>query len=269
MKKPKIAFVLSGGSALGFAHLGVLQELLDNGIVPDMVVGTSMGAVVGGGYVCGLTIDEMINFAHKMNVGKFVDLNFKPLGIFGGKRITNLLQQVYGDKTDEDTICQFACVAADVITGEQVVLSRGKILDMVRASMNIPGLLVPIEYDGKLLVDGGCVNNLPDDIARDMGADIVISIDVLSNSYCCKKPKNTVDTLFTCLNMLQNTISKYKPNNSDIIIAPALNKIGQNDFKNESTDYAIEVGKEECHKHIAQIKDIIAHYKKNKKAKSK
>ncbi len=264
MKKPKIALVLSGGSALGFAHLGVLQELLAEGIRPDIVVGTSMGAVVGGGYACGLSVDEMISYANKMRLSKFFDINFKPMGVFGGNKVAKLLTKVYGDTTITDCICDFATISCDIITGNEVVLHEGKVIDMVRASMNIPGLLVPISYQDMLLVDGGMVNNYPDDVAKDLGADIVIGVDVLRESYPGVKPKNSIMAIFNSMHIAQNTIYKYKPSYSDIVLTPVLKGIDQSSYNSTAIQNAIIEGRRECKSKMENIKAIISHWREDK-----
>lgn len=265
MREPKIALVLSGGSALGFSHVGVIEELGKAGIKIDIVVGTSMGAVVGGAYAIGMTTQDMLKFAYKMHFLKFVDINFKPMGMFEGRKITDLLETIYGDKTHDDCICDFVAVSANIVDGQQVLLDSGKVLDSVRASMNIPGLLVPIEREGKLLIDGGVVNNYPDDIAKSMGADIIIGVDCLRNSYYNDKPKNAIMALFNSLQIIQNTMYKYKPSYTDVLITPNLKGMVQTDFKKESIDYAIEVGRQEAKKNIDKINKIINDWKKKNK----
>ncbi len=261
MKKPKIALVLSGGSALGFAHVGVLEELLKADIKPDIVVGTSMGAVVGGAYAAGLTIDEMLKNVYKMNIFKFVDINFNKTGMFNGSKINKLFDNIYQDITTEQCICKLVTVTADIVTGKEIILDNGKVKDMVRASMNIPGLLVPIEKEENFLIDGGVVNNYPDDIAKNLGADIIIGVDVLRENYPNKKPKNLMVSLFNSLTMLQNELYKYKPSFTDVLITPSLRDMAQTDFKKEAVDYAINIGREEGKKHINKIKEIINNWK--------
>lgn len=263
MKEPKIALVLSGGASLGFAHVGVLDELIKAGIKPDIIVGTSMGAVVGGAYACGLGIEDMMKYVYKMSLMKFVDINFQPQGAFGGTRVTELLSKIYEDKNISDCICEFATIAVDIDEGTQVIMNSGKVLDAVRASMNIPGLLVPYEVDGRSYIDGGIINNYPDDVAKDMGADIIIGVDVLKNSYSHSKPKNFVVTLFKSLQLLQNTLYEYKELCSDVIIAPDLKQMSMADFKKDSVDYAINTGREEAKKYIQKIKRIIREKKKH------
>jgi len=224
-----------------------------------------MGAVVGGAYACGLSLDEMMKYAYKMSFAKFVDINFKPMGFFSGNKITSLLSKVYGDATNKDCICQFATIACDIISGKQVVMTEGKVVDMVRASMNIPGLLVPIPYNDMLLVDGGMVNNYPDDIARDLGADIVIGVDVLRESYCFAKPKSAVMALFNSMHLAQNTLYKYKPSYSDITLTPILRDIDQTNYKREAIDKAILEGRRECRERMEEIKAIIDDWRKDKK----
>ncbi len=260
--RPKIALVLSGGASLGFAHIGVLDVLLENGIEPDIIVGCSMGAIVGGAYAAGLTPKNMMKYVGKMSLLKFVDINFNNTGVFGGRRINRLLGHIYGEVEAKDAKCKFATIAVDIAKGKQIVLEEGKLVDIVRASMNIPGLLVPKDIDGQLLVDGGVMNNYPDDVAVELGADIVIGVDVLRNSYPVGKPKNMLMTVFNSMQILQLQLYKYKPSHTDVLLAPSLGEYTQDDFSKETSNRLIQIGRDITIDNLYQIKNVIKSWKK-------
>ncbi len=209
-ERPTVALVLSGGAALGFAHTGVLKVLEEVGMPIDMVVGTSMGAIIGGFYAAGYSpqdigtiaaeIDWPVMFtdsiarhyylyrARTVSERYFLEAGFDRDGIhlggglIAGQNITSFFERLtlkVPDNTDFDALAvPFRAVAADVISGEEVVFASGSLSDAMRASMTIPGLLAPYRVGDRFLVDGGVVNNLPVDVAREMGADIVIAVEV-------------------------------------------------------------------------------------------
>ncbi len=208
----RIGLVLSGGGARGLAHVGVLKVLEAEGIRPDIVVGTSMGSIVGGLYASGYSAGEIELIARQLDWSRTFDdapprrhqpytvrqldagLNSDirlsvtregislPRGVLQGQNLGLVLDelfQVNGDSLRlENLPIPFAAVAADLETGQAVVLDKGDVSLAVRASMSIPGALEPVEYGGRLLVDGGIANNMPVDVARAMGADVIIAVDV-------------------------------------------------------------------------------------------
>jgi len=263
MKKPKIGLVLSGGAALGYAHIGVIKRLLEDGIEPRIVVGTSMGAVVGGGYAMGVSVDDMIAKSEKMGMTKFFDFNFPTTGLFTGKRMTKFLKTIYKETTDKDLKCKFATVACDLVTGKQVVLRKGSLVDMIRPSMNIPGIFVPVRLGDMKLVDGGIINNYPDDVANKMGADIIIGVDVLKNSYSDSHLTNPLMVLFNSLQLLQNELYRHKNLVTDVLIAPNLKMFNQADFKKGFVKEFIEVGYRACDEQMGKIKKLITNWEKD------
>ena len=210
-QRPKIGLVLSGGGARGFAHIGVLKKIEQLNIPIDVVVGTSMGSIIGGLYAIGLTPDEIEkgvqgidwtvvfndyarrefrSFRRKLDDQRFSPkrigvtsegLRLSP-GLIDGQQIELALDRLAYPGfhiTDFDKLrLPYRAIATDIETGDAVILGKGNIAKAMRASMSIPGALPPIKYDGKLLVDGGIGNNVPVNVARDMGADIVIVVDV-------------------------------------------------------------------------------------------
>ena len=210
--RDKIGLVLAGGCARGIAHVGVIRALEEMQIPVDMIAGTSMGALVGGLYATGMDAGDLRRVVAEMDwqlaftdgisrdeqpIRRKADdydypikisLAFKdgelsfPLGLIQGQQVRMIIKDlmVEADHIDDfDKLpIPYRAVATDIESGEAYVFDGGTMVTAMRASMSIPGLLAPVEYDGRLLVDGGVANNVPVDVARDMGADRVITIDI-------------------------------------------------------------------------------------------
>ncbi len=267
-ERERVGLVLSGGAARGLAHIGVLKALEEQGVVIDAIAATSMGAVVGGLYAAGYSIAELeqlalevdwqqalsdapsredIPFRRKQDDRDFLvkqKLSFRddgslglPLGVLQGQNLALLLEKLFaraGAVEDFDQLpIPFRAVAADISTGEVVVFSQGHLALAVRASMSIPALLTPVAVDGRLLVDGGISNNIPVDIARQMGVDRVIVADIGS-------PLATTESLHTVFDILNQSVGLLTRRNSDaqlatlqsqdILVQPELAGYGLTDF---------------------------------------
>jgi NTE family protein len=175
--------VLSGGAARGLAHIGVLDRLYRARIPVDLVIGTSAGAIFGALYAAGIEPAKMrrivlakLRWLHFVSL---VDVTLPKSGLIGGKKLIRILRELLGGDLDfQDLQKPFACVAVDIDSGEEVVMREGSVLEAIRASISIPGIFSPVRWNGHYLVDGGILNNLPVDVARNMGADFVIAINV-------------------------------------------------------------------------------------------
>ncbi len=257
-EQPKVALVLSGGAALGFAHVGVIEELIENNINIDLVVGASMGAIVGAGFASGVKIDDMKQASKNMRLTKMFDINFKKGGLFSGRRLTTLLKQIYKVKLIEDMPIEFACVAVDIVSGQVCALKKGDLVTAVRASMSIPGMFLPVKCENRLLIDGGVLNNFPDDIAKEMGADIVIGVDVIKNySYCHTHAKSMVDSVMNAFCLVNKKMEEVLPNHTDVLIEPKQSEVFQMSFKKDLIMKSIEAGRLACREKIEEIKKII------------
>ena len=257
MDRKKVALVLSGGAALGLTHIGVIKALEKYKVPIDIVVGTSMGALVGSAYCSGLSVKEMTDFACKFNKSNFFDVNFNMSGIFSGKGVMRSINKFLPDKNIEDFKRTFACVSCELYSQQEVVFTSGNVREAVRASLSIPGIFVPVEKDDKLYVDGGMINNLPEDVAVKLGADIIISVDVLSNYKISKKPRNIMDTLVYSMNVMIKEIQKRKKKYSDVLIQPEITGLNQLSFGKANTQTFIKIGAKETEKHIEQILKLI------------
>jgi NTE family protein len=180
MRKTKIGLALGGGVARGWAHIGVLRSLSQAGIVPDIIAGTSMGAVVGGCYAAG-ELDRLEGFARELTRRKvlgFLDFNLGGSGLINGQRLTHLLDEHLDGLPIEALKRQFVAVATEIGTGHEVWLTRGRLVDAMRASYALPGIFKPVRYADRWLFDGALVNPVPVSVCRALGARYVIAVNI-------------------------------------------------------------------------------------------
>jgi len=192
--RPVFALALGGGAALGYSHLGVLEVLEEEGLRPDLVLGASMGSIVGGLYCAGLPLDEIAAQAEGLGILQLIDWQLGGLGIFEWGRVRRRLEPLVGDLRLEDCPTPLVCVTTDLRSGERVPLRRGPLLDAMLASATIPGLYEPVSWEGRLLVDGGLVDEVPVFSAREAGADIVVAVDV-SHPLLAEELRGPVDVM--------------------------------------------------------------------------
>ncbi len=181
----QLGYALGGGAARGLFHIGVLGVLEEYGLKPDIIAGTSMGAIIGALYASGLKTSDLKQIACNINWKQIVRLTdvitLPKSGLIQGKRIVALLRSILGDIDFSHLQCKYATVAVDLYTGEQVVFTEGSLIEAIRASISIPGIFTPVRYEGRYLVDGGLVNVVPVSVCRDLGADFVIGVNVIPN----------------------------------------------------------------------------------------
>jgi len=182
---PRIGLALSGGGARGLAHIGVLSVLEREKIPVDYLSGTSMGGLIAAGYAAGLSPEQMEQEALRMGslrrVLALADPSLPRSGLLEGKKVQEYLVEQIGHCTFDDLRIPLTLVAVDLNAGKEVHLHQGRVADAVRATVALPGVFKPVERDGQMLVDGGVLNHLPSDVARQMGANIVIAVDVSVN----------------------------------------------------------------------------------------
>ena len=180
--KPRVGLALGSGSARGWAHIGVIRALEQAGIRPDYVCGTSIGALVGAAYATG-ELDRFEQWVLGLGVKEVVGFMDVGLGggLFKGERLMSFFRDQFADRPIEQLAMPFAAVATSLHNGAEIWLRRGSTLDAVRASIAMPGLFAPVLYDGMVLVDGGLVNPVPVSLARAMGADLLIAVDLSSD----------------------------------------------------------------------------------------
>lgn len=256
--KPKIGLALGSGGARGFAHLGVLKVLYNAGIRVDMIAGSSMGALIGSFYASGLSIDEMYKIALAFKRKYFLDFTIPKMGFIAGKRVKELIHLFTKGKNIEELDIPLAIVATDLYEGKKVIFKKGLVADAVRASIAIPGIFVPEKINGKLLVDGGVIDRVPVSVVKDMGADIVIAVDV-SNVKKTKEITSIFDVILQSLDIMQDELVFHSEIASDIMIRPSVEQYSSREFSNIKE--IIEIGEQEAEKHLVNIDKLIANWK--------
>ncbi len=182
-RKPRIGLVLGGGAARGWAHIGVIRALEKAGIQPDLVCGTSIGALIGAVYATG-ELDQFEEWVLGLNFSEIVsylDVSLSS-GLLKGDRLMEFFHRDFKDRDIEELKMPFAAVATALSNGSEIWLQQGSMFDAVRASIALPGLFTPVQYDETILVDGGLVNPVPVSLGRAMGADILIAVDLNSDA---------------------------------------------------------------------------------------
>ena len=278
---PRVGLVLSGGGARGLAHVGVIQILEEMKIPIYCIAATSMGAIVGGIYASGMSPAEMekfvtsmdwneafndkpppseLTFRRKKEAADYLinfDVGFKdgkfaiPKGLLQGQNLNLILKSLLFHTEGIDDFDKlnipFRAVATDIETGDAVILGKGELVKAIRASMSIPALFAPVEIDGRILVDGGVANNLPIDIARQMGAEVVIVVDISTNLSSRDQLGSSVEITaqLTSIMIQHNTAEQIRTmRETDILIRPDLGNIGTGDFS-RALD-AIAVGRKKA-----------------------
>jgi NTE family protein len=279
----KVGLVLSGGGARGLAHIGVLKILEKYGLMPDLIVGTSMGGIIGGLYSYGLTANEMENFLKNFKVSSLFERG-KPLallfseteeskivqyvkmgiawnyllarpGLDSGRKIRTFLGQLTNFAHFSDLKIPFACVSVDITKGEKVVLKEGRLCQAIYATMAIPPFFEPLKFDNKLLLDGGILSNAPVDAAKEMGATKTITVEV--NKLFIKKEKKefktAIDILFRVFDIENDVIYSQELSKSDLLISI---EVEEDIFDFKKYKNIIQKGEEAAYNKLPELKKI-------------
>lgn len=252
---PKIALVLGAGSARGYAHIGVLQVLEENNIPFDFIVGSSMGAMVGGIYAAGTNLKMLEKMICQINTDIFYDIHVPRLGFMAGKRVTYLLELLTKKKTFAELDLPFYAVATDLISGQKVVLEEGKVAEAIRASISIPGIFNPVRRDDMVLVDGAVIDRLPVDVAREKGADIVIAVDVTFGPDRQVEIKSALDVIMTSLDIMQKHHFDLSASGADVLLQPKVGRFSSRDF--DKADQIIALGRKEAEEKLEEIRRVV------------
>lgn len=262
-KKPVIALVLGSGGARGYAHIGVIRMLEAYHIQPQIVVGTSAGSFVGALYASGKNADELEKTALAMKSSDVRDISLSKQGFFNGKKIEDFVNLQVHQQPIERFPIHFAAVATELGTGKKVVFTQGDTGQAVRASCSIPNMFTPFSIGDKSYVDGGLVSPVPVETARELGADIVIAVDILA------QPEDTATSnmwgLFSqTINIMAKELASKELAQADIVIQPNLKK--QHIFTLTSRDQSMIAGEEAALFQMDHIQYDIAHFSKNAKS---
>jgi len=259
--KPHVALVLGAGSARGLAHIGVIQILLENQVPFDMIVGSSMGAMVGGICASGTDIYMLDQMVEHMNQGVLYDVNLPRLGFMAGKKINTFLDLLTKKQSFDQLHTPLLVVATDLVTGERVVIEEGSVTKAIRASISIPGILRPVRDGEKILVDGAVTDRLPITVARERGADLIIAVDV---TFCDGKKvviRNTWDVIMTSLDIMQRQQFDAVSPQADILIQPAVGGYSPRDF--ERSRELVDLGRQAAQESVDAIQTLIREWEEH------
>lgn len=255
LRRPKVALVLGGGAARGFAHVGVIKTLEAAGVTPDIVVGTSAGAVVGALYAGGMNGFELQKVALSMDDSTVSDWSLPARGVIRGEALQNFVNQALGNRPIDALPRTLGIVATDLQSGEMIVFRRGNTGMAVRASASVPGIFQPTRIGEREYVDGGLVSPVPAKVAREMGAEVVIAVDISS------KPRfapvsNTIEVLMQTFNIMGAALAQTELSQADVVIRPDIGNISGTDF--QSKHLAILEGEKAAAAKLAEVRAALA-----------
>lgn len=259
----KLGLALGGGGARGVVHIGFLKALEEEGIKPYCISGTSMGAVVGACYACGMQVDFIRDTMLKLKSSDIIDISvpFSRLSILRSNKLQKLLIKHIGDKKFEELEMPFSCTAVDLYSEKLYVFDKGSVALGVQASSCIPAVFKPVEHDGMLLVDGGVLCRVPVKQAKALGADVVVAIDAIKNTA---DPVDNIPNLVAMLLRVFDTIDNHNVRTEraqpgypcDLLLEPELEGISQ--FAVKNLDKAYEEGYRLGRDNIEAVKKLIA-----------
>jgi NTE family protein len=263
--EPRIALVLSGGAARGFAHVGVIRVLEQEHIPVDLVVGTSVGSLIGALYASSRNGFELEWEAFQLKQEDLFDFGVwnavLGMGLAKGERLEAFVRGKVKQQSIEELPLPFAAVATDLNWGTRVVLDKGPLARAVRASSAIPGVFEPVLLEGKLLVDGGVVDNIPIDVARAKGADLVVAVDIsqdVGNTHL----KNLVDVILQSTDIMFEANSAHLRGGADVLVQPKVGGIAMLDFGRRKE--AMEAGIAAARDAMPRLRAAIEAWKKRK-----
>lgn len=255
MRHVKVGLALGGGAARGFAHIGVIKALEAQGIMPDIVVGTSAGSLVGALYAAGNNGFALHKLALEMDEAAISDwsvpLFAKSTGVFKGEALQNYVNRTVNHMPLEKLKIRFGAVATDLDSGAPILFQKGNTGTAVRASSAVPSVFQPVRIGDRLYVDGGLVSPVPVRFAREMGADFVIAVNISSQPQA-QSAAGTVDVLLQTFAIMGQSINQHELKEADIVIQPPLGSMKGSDFNGRNT--AILAGEQAAAAVMADLK---------------
>ncbi len=254
---PRVALVLGGGAARGFAHIGVIRILEQERIPINMIVGTSVGSLIGAIYAATPDSLDLEITAFQLERDDLLDysiLTFKK-GLIVGERLERFVSQKVSVSQIEDLKIPFAAVATDIRTGERVILNRGPLARAVRASCALPGIFQPVEMNGKLLVDGGVLESLPVPTAKTLGGDLTIAVDVGARAGDIQAT-DAITVILQALNIAGAEMRRRHAEEADVLIHPDVSGVGTFDFGQK--EHCLKSGIAAAHAALPRISQVLA-----------
>ena len=255
----KVGLALGGGGAKGLAHIGVIKALEEAGIEISFISGTSMGALVGGWYALTKDINKLENIFLKVTEKDMIPMSKiirkKETGLFKNPETISFLKNFLKNKKIEDCIIPFSAIATDAKNGDEVILKSGNLEEVIHASTALPIVFSPVQYNKKLLIDGGFVNPVPADVVREMGAEYVIAVDVSSKWFNFSEEninlRHIGQIISKAMSVVEYQISRNILKKADVVLHPPVLGYKWGEFS--SADEIIKAGKTEAKNHIKEI----------------
>ena len=254
--RPVIGLALGGGAARGFAHVGVIKVLEAHGIRPDIVVGTSAGSFVGAFYAGGYDIAALEQLAREVKEEQLRDIVFPDRGFVKGERLQDFVNQKLDNRSIEELPLRYAAVATNLADGTIAAFTRGNTGMAVRASSAIPGVFQPVLIDGREYVDGGLVSPVPVQVARDLGADLVIAVDIAKRPGEKAVIVSTTEVFDQALDIMVSHLAKQEVGSADVVVEPDTRSLVSVDFTTRGD--AIEEGIEAAGRAMARVLEGLA-----------
>jgi len=254
--QPKIALALGGGFARGLSHIGVLKVFEEENIPISFIAGTSVGALLGATYCSGVSAKEMEELAGLVRFKHFAKWTISRYGFASNERMITFLEKILKCKRFEDLRIPLAVTATDFVTGQGVVFKSGPLIDPVRASCAYPGMFLPVNIDGRLLVDGLLSYSVPTVPARDMGADKVVAIYLRAHWVNGKGPRHVFDVIGQCFSIAQSRMSGLWQAAADLVLEPNVNGFGYDSF--ERAPELVKAGEEAARRALPEIRKWLA-----------
>ncbi|MDM7943937.1 MAG: patatin-like phospholipase family protein [Hydrogenophaga sp.] len=260
MRAPRLGLALGGGAARGFAHVGVIQVLEENGIRPDLVTGTSAGSLVAALYASGKTPTELERVAMGMDEVTLTDWALPILGrgLLRGDALARYVSQAVDGRVIESMALPLGVLATDLATGQGVLFRRGDVAQAVRASSAVPGLFAPVGIAGREYVDGGLVAPVPVQQAREMGAEVVVAVDI-SSAPEGNVAMGNIRVLLQTFAIMGQSINRHELATADVVVRPALAGVGGADFA--ARQRSIEAGRAAMQAALPQLRTQLARLK--------
>jgi NTE family protein len=259
---PVVALVLGGGASRGFAHVGVIKALEQQGVKPDIVVGTSAGSFVGALYAGGYDAMALEVIALGMEQSQLRDVTFPDRGFVKGELLQDFINQYLDNRSIESLPKRYAAVATDLQSGAMMIFNRGNTGMAVRASSSIPGIFQPVNIAGRDYVDGGVLSPVPVRVARKMKPDIIIAVDVSRRPDSVVEIRDTLDVLAQTITIMGKESSQAEMREADVVIRPDVSEIGIADFA--ARKLAIEMGEKAAQESLPRILALLKEKRQRK-----
>lgn len=257
--KNKTGLALSGGSALGISHIGVIKSLKENEIEIDLVAGTSAGAIIAAAFAFQVPTEQMVQIAEKLQWKNISGFAYSKLGLATNKPLGKILKEVFGEAKVEEAKIPLAIIATNIENGEKVTIRKGDLVSAILASSCLPGIFVPIEREGLKLIDGGWADNFPLETLREMGASKTIGARPKRTLFN-RKVNNVFDVILNSFDALSEQRENLLSRKADVLIETNLKKYGYSDFK--KAEEIISAGYETTNEMMPEIKKAIQRKKK-------